>query len=144
MGPRRLPVEVRRPDPEEHGCDRSAALVEHPQADPPDEDGRARPEGDDDRPDRRVCQAERRDERRGEERLLAAAVPLSREEDRERPVQDAPRHQPDHRLVGVEGTLRQEEGPHAQAHAGGGAGERECEQAAARDAHRARPRASTT
>ncbi len=40
----RLPVEVRRPDPEERRREHRAPLVEHAQADAPDEDGRGRPE----------------------------------------------------------------------------------------------------
>ena len=72
-------------------------------------------------------QAERRDERRGEELLLRAAVALAREERGQRAVQDPARQQADDRLVGVERALRQEERPDAQADAGcrAGGGDRE-------------------
>ena len=72
----RLPVEVRGPDPEQHRGQYGSLLVEHPQADPPDEDCRHGPEGDDDEPNRPGMEPEPGDERRREERLLRAAVAL--------------------------------------------------------------------
>src|SRR5581483_3935482 len=111
---RRLPGEVRRPEPEEKRCEHRAPLVEDAKADAPDEHRRGRPEHDDDDADRPDPQPEAGDERRGEELLLRAPVALAGEEDGERPVEDAARQEPDDGLVGVERSLRQEHRPDAQ------------------------------
>ena len=93
-------------------------------------------------------QAEGGDERHGEKRLLRPAVPLSREEHRERAVRDAVREQADDRLVSVECTLRRERGPHAESDSRGRAAERdESERASAhlrRDTRTPAPPAHST
>jgi hypothetical protein len=115
---RRLPDEVRRPDPEEEGGEHGALLVEHAQADPPDEQRGRGPQDDDDETDRPRVEPEGPDERRGEELLLRAAVALAREERWQRAVHDPSRQEADDRLVRVERALRQEHGPNAAAEPG--------------------------
>src|SRR5439155_914172 len=99
----RVPVMPQVPEePRQRTDEYRTALVEHPQADAPDEDCGGSPEQDDDDANCPRLEAEDRDYRCCEERLLRSAVALPGKEDRQGAVQDPARRQADDSLVCVE------------------------------------------
>ena len=108
---RRLPDEVRRTGPEEHGGDARARLADRPAPDPPDEDRRHGPEQQRDEPDRRRARAEQPEHGDREQRLLGPSVRLAPEERRQVPVREVARHQPPDGLVPVERACARQQHP---------------------------------